>query len=68
MPKTKKVVLTEETDEGYKSYVEVWEKAKHHTGISPKMTHDEFVKYRKKFIKNLIPTKTTKQQEIKINA
>jgi hypothetical protein len=67
MPKTKSL-LTQENDEGYKSYVEVWEKAKHHTGISPMMTYDEFVKYRKKFIKNLIPTKTTKQQEIKIKA
>jgi hypothetical protein len=67
MPKIK-CLLTEETDEGYKSYVEVWEKAKHHSGISAMMTYNEFVMYRKKFIKNLIPTKTTKQQEIKIKA
>lgn len=49
----KKVILTQETDNGWKSYEEVWEKTKHLSGISSKMTYDEFVSYRKKFIKKI---------------
>lgn len=49
----KKVILTQETDEGYKSYLEVWEKNKHFPGISSMMTYDEFVLHRKKFIKKI---------------
>ena len=49
----KKLILSPETDEGYKSYLQVWEKNKHFPGISSKMTYDEFVSYRKKFIKRI---------------
>ena len=49
----KKVIFSPETDEGWKSYEQVWEKTKHLSGISSKMTYDEFVSYRKKFIKKI---------------
>ena len=49
----KKLIFSPETDEGYKAYLQVWEKNKHLSGISSKMTYDEFVSYRKKFIKKI---------------
>ena len=49
----KKLIFSQETDNGWKSYEQVWNKTKHFPGISSMMTYDEFVLHRKKFIKKI---------------